>query len=436
MMNLSSLSKVVLCLAIGAALTLVDGFSGMVFGNGGGAIFLTLHLAMLAACGGACFYLSRLGQALERASLVCIAATKGDLEARVLEIPDHGRLGHIQTAINDMLDIADAFVREASGSAQAISRGKYFRKVLLRGLPGVYQIAARNLNTSADLTAVKVRELAQFADHFEKGVGSVVSGVSTAATQMHASAQTMARAAVETNQRATSASGATDKASRNVETVAAAAQELAASVSEVGRQVNHSSDIARKAAGEAERTNGTVASLSEAAEKVDAVVKLISEIAEQTNLLALNATIEAARAGEAGKGFTVVANEVKSLANQTAKATEEITAHIAQMQVATQDAIAAIQGIGGTIGEINTIATAIAAAVEQQSSAAQEIAQNVQEAADGTREAANNMEGVSRSAGAVGSASSEVLNAAGDLARQGEQLSREVATFLAKTRAA
>ena len=93
------------------------------------------------------------------------------------------------------------------------------------------------------------------------------------------------------------------------------------------------------------------------------MVKLITAIAEQTNLLALNATIEAARAGDAGRGFAVVASEVKSLASQTAKATDEISSHILGMQGATQESVAAIKEIGGTIGQISDIASSIASAV-------------------------------------------------------------------------
>src|SRR5262245_64397035 len=131
--------------------------------------------------------------------------------------------------------------------------------------------------------------------------------------------------------------------------------------------------------------------LAENASRISVVVDLIQVIASQTNLLALNATIEAARAGDAGRGFAVVASEVKSLASQTAKATDEISNHISGMQGATQESVAAIKEIGGTIGKISEIASTIASAVEEQGSATQEIARSVQNVARGTQAASENV---------------------------------------------
>src|SRR5205085_4852070 len=197
------------------------------------------------------------------------------------------------------------------------------------------------------------------------------------------------------------------------------------SISEISRQVQQSTQVAGRAVGDAERTNAQVKSLADAANKIGEVVSLINDIASQTNLLALNATIEAARAGEHGKGFAVVASEVKSLANQTAKATEEIGAQITQIQDATKEAVAAIQGIGTTIAEVNSIAGSIAAAVEQQGAATQEIARNVQQAAQGTQEVSSNIVNVKQAATETGAASSQVLGAAGELARHSNELSKE-----------
>jgi methyl-accepting chemotaxis protein len=285
-------------------------------------------------------------------------------------------------------------------------------------------------------SAARRTELIRFADDFEAAVGAIVSNVSASAVQLESAAGTLTRTAETTQSLSSQVAGASEEASSNMQSVATATEELSASVDEIGRRVRESNKIADAAVTQAQQTDGRIGKLSRAAQEIGDVVKLITAIAEQTNLLALNATIEAARAGDAGRGFAVVASEVKSLASQTAKATDEISSHILGMQGATQESVAAIKEIGGTIGQISDIAASIASAVEQQSSATQEISRSVQNVAQGTHQAAANIMQVNRGATETGSASEEVLNSARTLSSESTRLREELDRFMANIRAA
>ena len=222
--------------------------------------------------------------------------------------------------------------------------------------------------------------------NFENVIGEIVQTVSSASTQLEASAGTLSATAERSQTLTSTVASASGEASANVQSVASATEELSSSVTEIGRQVQELARMATDAVGQARVTNDRVSELSKAAGRIGDVVELINTIAGQTNLLALNATIEAARAGDAGRGFAVVASEVKALAEQTAKATGEISQQITGIQGATQEFVSAIKEISGTIERLAEISSAIAAAVEEQGAATQEISRNVQQAARGTQQ--------------------------------------------------
>ncbi|MGX7744278.1 methyl-accepting chemotaxis protein [Rhodopseudomonas parapalustris] len=279
-------------------------------------------------------------------------------------------------------------------------------------------------------------EMQRLADHFEGAVGEIIDTVTSASTELEASAGTLTTTAEHAQQLAGSVAAASEQATANVQSVASATEEMASSINEISRQVQEAARIANEAVEQARKTNDRIGTLAQAANRIGDVVELINTIAGQTNLLALNATIEAARAGDAGRGFAVVAAEVKALAEQTGKATGEISSQIGSMQSATQESVGAIREIGGTIERMSEIASTIASAVEEQGAATQEISRNVQQAARGTHEVSSNIADVQRGATETGSASSQVLSAAQSLSRDSTRLKDEVDRFMETVRAA
>ncbi|QDM19146.1 HAMP domain-containing protein [Tardiphaga sp. vice352] len=295
--------------------------------------------------------------------------------------------------------------------------------------------AAAKLSQDTAAADQRKRDMIKLADDFEDAVGEIIGTVSSASTQLEASASTLTATSQRAQELTNMVAAASEEASTNVQSVASAAEEMASSVNEISRQVQDSARIASEAVTQAGRTNDRISQLALAANRIGDVVELINSIAGQTNLLALNATIEAARAGEAGRGFAVVASEVKALAEQTAKATGEIGLQITGMQAATGESVNAIKEIGATIGRMSEIASTIASAVEEQGAATQEISRNVQQAAQGTQQVSSNISDVQRGASETRSASSQVLSAAQSLSSDSSRLKAEVSKFLNTVRA-
>ncbi|WP_209313785.1 methyl-accepting chemotaxis protein [Blastococcus sp. TF02A_35] len=259
----------------------------------------------------------------------CEAASKGDLEVRsrltpaAESVPELTALHH---ALNRVLDVSDAFVRESSAALSSAAEGRYHRKLLTTGLLGSFRRSAVDINdarSAMQATDGRVAEAQssrlRMADEFESVVLSMSEQVATAATELSASA-----------------SGLTAAAS-------AASSEVVAA-------------------------RDTISMLTRSSTEIKEIIALIDSVAAQTRLLALNATIEAARAGEAGKGFAVVASEVKDLADQTGRATERVTAQVEQIRQVSENVAGVMGSVGGTVDEMNGLVDGIAAAVDGSAS--------------------------------------------------------------------
>ena len=375
--------------------------------------------------------------AFDAISVVCGAAAEGDLEPRVADLGDDPALVAVRRGLNHMLDLTDAFVREASASLEHASGGRFYRRFLVRGMHGSFRAAATVINDATDtMRAADARlreaesEQLRLADEFESAVLSVAQHVAAASTELEASSRSLANTAEHTAARASDAVSGSEEASNGVASVAAAVEELASTVGEIERQAGESNDASKRAAREADLARDTMRVLADAAREIRQVATVINTVASQTRLLALNATIEAARAGAAGKGFAVVAAEVKQLAAQTGEATGLIEAQVDQIQQVTTQAVAAIDGVAQTIRGMSDGADQIAHAVGEQRVATQEMSRNTHAVAGATENVTRNVTEVTHGTTETSAAAVEITAAATDLSRLAETLHAEVDGFL------
>ncbi|MBB3677756.1 methyl-accepting chemotaxis protein [Modestobacter versicolor] len=259
----------------------------------------------------------------------CEAAAAGDLEARSRPVPgfeEVPQLVALHDGVNRVLDVSDAFVREAGAALTSAAEGRFHRRLLLTGLSGAYRRGAEVINSARGAmreSAARVAEAQtsrlQLADDFESVVLGMSEQVATASTELSASAAGLTQAA---------------SAART----------------------------------EVQTARGTISSLTRSSAEIKEIIAMIDSVAAQTRLLALNATIEAARAGEAGLGFAVVASEVKDLADETARATDRITQQVESMRAACDDVADVMSNVGTTVEDMNGLVDGIAAAVDGSAS--------------------------------------------------------------------
>lgn len=274
---------------------------------------------------------------LTRCVEVCRQAADGNLEARLLHASDCGEFAQLMQSINHLLDMTDAFLRESAASLEHSSQGKFFRRVLLRGMRGSFRSNSEIINRATEEMAGNAGALRkseerrlELADQFESTVKKVVASLGSSADEANRVVRSLAETAGHVG-------AASAKPADNAHSIA----------SSKDVQTQHLSEV--------------VAGLTIASQKIGGVVKLISQIAEQTHLLALNATIEAVRAGEAGKGFAVVASEVKNLSRQTAAATEGIGQEVAKMRSTADRTAKLVEDMNHQILAMSEIAAQLSA---------------------------------------------------------------------------
>lgn len=94
----------------------------------------------------------------------------GDFDARLVAPGAEGECKAVKDTFNDMVDVADAFVRESYLAMQAASEGRYYRKIRSEGMLGAYAHAVTGVNAGID----RMGEFAAMLEKLRTEIGDVV----------------------------------------------------------------------------------------------------------------------------------------------------------------------------------------------------------------------------------------------------------------------
>lgn len=359
-------------------------------------------------------------------------AADGKMGVRVNNRQTQGYLAPLQNAVNQLLDLTEAFAKEAAGAMGHASRGSYYRKILPKGLRGDLIGYAGTVNAALDAMSEKTRSFTYSAGRIGEDIQSVVGSVSSSAKQLSDSSDFLSRQVSRIAEQANDMRLAADDSTEALNGIAVATEQFSASIRQIGAQINGSAELAEAAVSRARVADDHITRLDDMALRVTKVVELITDVADQTNLLALNATIEAARAGEAGKGFAVVATEVKNLASQTSRAAEQVIGEIGEMQSMTREAVSSVREINEKISEIDSGARLVAEAAREQTEVVGAISDRIDQAVRRMQTIAAILADVASGTTESGSVVLQLHSEATNLLGQADSLDGDVRRFIDK----
>ena len=349
----------------------------------------------------------------------------GDYKTRAAVL-SADELGQMTAALNRTLDKTLVLI-QSSDEKDEIQRS------IMKLLEEVGGVAdgdlTRDAEVTADMTGAIADSFNHMIDQLRKIIGSVQNTsiqVSTAANQIHASSDHLAKGSESQAEQIVNTSAAIDEmavsiqqVSENAVTSSTVAQQALTNAKQGNAAVRNTIDGMNRIREQAQETAKRIKRLGETTQEIGQIVQLIDDIADRTSILALNASIQAAAAGDAGRGFGVVAEEVERLAVRSTEATKKIAALVKAIQSETTEAVAAMERniqevVGGSkvanqagqsLAEIEAVSVRLAELIQSISLAAKqqargsdalskamsEISRITQQTASGTKQTAESV---------------------------------------------
>jgi methyl-accepting chemotaxis protein len=313
---------------------------------------------------------------VDEVGILTDASIRGDLRARINPAPYSGAFRELCEGINIMRDETTRPTTEAA-TVLAQLADKNLAARVTGEYCGDHAILKDHLNQTSEVLGTAVSQVAHAATQIEEGSQSLREE----SHQLNCSAQTQAESVLQISTEVESIGRLTEQTSAN----AMRAENMS------GTSKQHAIEAQRSMQG----LTGVLAQIRGSADTTSEIIQAIGKIAFQTNLLALNAAVEAARAGDAGQGFAVVAAEVRALAQRAAEAAAD-TVRMVQQSVRNAEegviygkAVAAqLDNIVVSSAQVNEDVSAIAAAASDQARGLSEVGSAISLVRESTRKSA------------------------------------------------
>ncbi len=354
----------------------------------------------------------------------------GDYQTRA-EVVSGDELGQMTAALNRTLDKTLVLI-QSSDEKDRIQRS------IMKLLDEVGGVAdgdlTRDAEVTADITGAIADSFNHMTDQLRKLIGNVQNTsiqVSTAANQIHAASDHLAKGSENQAEQILNTSAAIDEmavsiqqVSENAVTSSSVAQQALSNAKQGNSAVRNTIEGMSRIREQAQETSKRIKRLGETTQEIGQIVQLIDDIADRTSILALNASIQAAAAGDAGRGFAVVAEEVERLAVRSTEATKKIATLVKAIQSETTEAVAAMERsilevvsgskvanqAGQSLAEIESVSVRLAELIQSISLAAKqqargsdalskamaEISHITQQTASGTKQTAESVSDLAR----------------------------------------